>query len=458
MLNTSQQISINTLVRTCSSPVSWVISYVGSQFENSRTYIEQQPLTDADRRVISLDLRSDESFRELCQSVVSLRLLFDVSESVRNKRSKARIHDFFALDTRLGFRDINDIMGNIVKRSVSPIAKRLEKSAERLASHLPDILKSASGTRTLPFYETYILLHWEPKAKSFKTSFGADDENHLLARAATLTTKADAAWLRRKQRAALLHLSATLDFKTIPLGGANVVVSLADGSIRDFLEILGFIYEAYAKRHGLDTATQESLDKFAISGSQIAYATQTDGIFEASQAFHAGVSARGERDFDVVLRLIDGLGYYTSILQSDPKDPSVLGRAERGIFEIRFQSHREGSDSEIAARESVIWNTIRHAELAGYIRTADPESRDILTREKPERGTLIIRLHRRFAPYFRFSFRGPYEATTIAASDLWQLCDRAMPINPRTWAQATSGKIASEVQPELPLGGNSDVH
>jgi hypothetical protein len=64
------------------------VSAVGALFDSTETFIEQQPLTDADRRVISLDDRKDEDFRDLCQAVASLRLLFSVSETARNEHGQ----------------------------------------------------------------------------------------------------------------------------------------------------------------------------------------------------------------------------------------------------------------------------------------------------------------------------------------------------------------------------------
>jgi hypothetical protein len=448
VLSTSQQVSINTLVRICKHPISWVVSYVGWQFEDSLTYIKNQTLSDADRRVESLDRRSEGSFRELCQAVVSLRLLFESSESIRTRKRLSNVSEFFDLRRRLGSRSVNDMMDSISRRSMRPLAKTLRQSAAKLQIELPAQF-SRGDLSTPPFYQAYTLLHWQPNSglSSFKTEINPNDESQLLARASLLRTNADEAWLRRKQRAALLHFSSSIGFKTIPLSGENVIVSLADGSIRDFLEILGFIYEAYAKRHHLDLTNQESLDHFAISSSQIASSIQTDGIYAASAAYYAGVGARAEKDFDVVLRLIEGLGHYTSLLQSNPDDPSVLGRAERGIFTIKFDALGLKLADDAKQRELVVWNAIRQAELSGYLRSPDKTLLQAPPSIESSSSSLVIRLHRRFSPHFRFSYRGPYELITLYASDLWTLCDRSHPVEPQSWAESMAGKATAEDQP-----------
>ncbi|WP_139017498.1 hypothetical protein [Bradyrhizobium sp. STM 3809] len=447
VLSTAQQVSLNTLVRNSKAPVSWVVSYVGSLFENSRTYLEQQPLTDADRRVISLDSRKDTDFRELCQAVVSLRLMFSVSEQARNARNVGDLKDFFPLETRLGSRNVNDLMEQMLRRSASPIATRLLENTKTVQLAL-ERGGQRNSTASPPLYQTYVLLHWQGQSDAFKTSFNKVDESDLERRTLSVRDRAGEAWLRRKQNAALLHLASALKTKRIPLAGANIILSLSDGSIRDFLEILGFIYEGYAKKQKSIAYSQESLDRFALARTAIAADVQTNGIYKASSAYHAGVSARGERDFDVVLRLIEGLGRYTALLQSDHRDPSVLGRSERGVFQVRFETTRTDRSDDIAKRERTVLNVIRQAEIAGYVRMVEPTNQE-LDKDVKLGHILRFRLHRRLAPYYGFSYRGPYEPVAISASEIWQLCDRSSPVDPSLWADSMSSNPNTFDQSEL---------
>lgn len=100
-LSQIQRKSLNTLVRASRAPVSWVISSVGAAHDDSDTFIEAQPLTDADRKVLPLDNRNTTDFRELCQSVVSLRLLFSLPDDLRQVDGQG-ISSFFDLTERLG--------------------------------------------------------------------------------------------------------------------------------------------------------------------------------------------------------------------------------------------------------------------------------------------------------------------------------------------------------------------
>lgn len=456
VLSSLQQKSINTLVRMSQYPVSWVVSSVGALFDSTETFIEQQPLTDADRRVIYLDKRTEKDFRELCQAVVSLRLMFSVSEQARISFGHADLSEFFPLADRtnetgtlrpgrLGNRTVNDIMETIAAKSTSQVAKSVVAAADKLQTALRTTREGATGVRRArlravsPMYEAYTLLLWQGREDAFKTTFSPSELDAPLQYVAEFEKPSFLAWLRRKQRAAMLHFASTLGFQRLPLGGAQVVVSLADRSIRDFLEIMGEIFEAYAKSRQVKAGDSASLDRFATARTTIALETQTDGIYAASTSYLAGVSSRAERNSDVVHRLVEGLGYYTAALQSSPEDPTVLGRAERGVFAVKFSATESSYIGDLAPeRENTVWNTIRQAEIAGYVR-AEGTRRDETSSSMDigdQRGRVVtFRLHRRFAPHFHFSYRGAYEAVSLSPASLWLLCDPSVPTDPRTWAE-----------------------
>lgn len=463
VLSLLQQKSLNSLVRTSQFPVSWVVSSVGAFYDSTETFLGQQPLTDADRRIVSLDDRGDEDFRELCQAVVSLRLLFSMSESARVSHANKPLADFFPLHARLGRRGVNDMMTVIAQRSASPMAKQLVSIADRFRKLVDGTFGEggeSARTRDLPLYQTYLLLLWQGREDSFKVAFDSHDEAKLAAYSSNYNAPGFQAWMRRKQRGVLLHFAAALGFRRLPLGGAAVIVSLADGSIRDFLEILGEIYAAYVKDHRLDLGDVVSLERFAASRTQIGWDTQTSGIYKASEAYIDGVSGRAERTADAVLRLLEGLGHFTSILQSDPNDPTVLGRAERGVFSVRFNSPTRSYIGDAApSREQAVWKAIRQAEIAGYIRTTETRSSDAsrASGEPDHHGrTISFRLHRRFAPHFRFSYRGAYEVVTIAATDLWALCDESVPIDSKAWAAEMANRTPVSALGQLPLQFDDD--
>ncbi len=458
VLNALQRRSLNSLVRLSRAPCSWVVSSVSGGQDDSETFIESQPLTDADRRVVSLDGRDDPGFRQLCQSVVSLRLIFALPEDGRPILNQEEISSFFDLGQRLGGRDVNDMMALIVKRSARPAAKLLHAGAVRLLG-----LLKARGMATsrryrdepdyLPYYEAYVLMLWRGREDSFKTALEVGDLEKLDSVIGELGQAGFEAWLRRKQRAAFLHFAASLGFRRLPLAGVNIIISLADGSIRDFLEIMGEIYEAFSADHKWNASDPANLARFATSRTQISATVQAQGIYEASQSYFEGVSRRAEIDTDVVSRLIAGLGAYTSLLQINPADPKTLSTAERGVFFVDYASDMTSAGLSNVAH--FVNMAIRQAELAGYLRPV--KIRRVPTGQyEGHFRSIAFRLHRRFAPRFRFSFRGAYEGVALDPEDLAALCMAGGTRTPQEWAEGLVGKGSRDsAQLELPSFENA---
>ena len=459
VLSGLQRKSLNSLVRLSRAPCSWVVSSVGGGRDDSETFIESQPLTDADRRVISLDGRDERNFRQLCQSVVSLRLIFSMPDGERPLLGEDEVASFFNLRERLGRRDVNDMMGALARRSTRPAAQYLRRGASHLLS-----LLHAQGKRVptkyneregrLPFYEAYVLMLWRGREEAFKTSLEPADIDKLETLIERFDRPSFDAWLRRKQRGAFLHFASSMGIRRLPLAGENVIVSLADGSIRDFLEIMGEIYEAYVSAQDWENGDPSNLARFAKSRTPVANAIQTVGIYSASDSYFEGVSRRLEIDTDVVSRLLAGLGEYTSLLQTSPGDPRTLSTTERGVFFIDYASviGKEGLPDYVKH----VNLAIRQAELAGYLRQVEIKRHQPLQIDGHFRS-IAFRLHRRFSPRFRFSFRGAYESVALNPRDLANLCFAGATLTPRDWAESIAGKTpGASAQLEFPTATDPD--
>lgn len=459
VLSPLQRKSLNSLVRLSRAPCSWVISSVGGGRDDSETFIESQPLTDADRRVISLDGRNENEFKQLCQSVVSLRLIFSLPQAARPTLSQTEISSFFDLQQRLGRWDVNDMMGALVSRSARPTAVLLRQGAERLLALLREKKKKIpqrynAEEGKLPYYEAYILMLWRGREEAFKTTLEAGDIEKLATFVDSFGHAAFEAWLRRKQRGAFLHFATALGIRRLPLAGANIVVSLADGSIRDFLEIMGEIYEAYVTAQKWNPKEQTNLSRFANSRTPIANSIQTNGIYSASEAYFEGVSRRSEIDTDVISRLLAGLGEYTSLLQTSSNDPRTLTTTERGVFFVDYMSLM-GADG-LPNSAKFVNAAIRQAELAGYLRPVEIRRHQARNIDGQFRS-VAFRLHRRFSPKFRFSFRGAYEAVALDPQDLEMLCLGAATLTTRDWAENLVATIpASSTQLDLLINMDPD--
>lgn len=430
-----QRKSLNSLVRQSRSPVSWVIASVGKSQWAGETFINSQPLTDADRAIISLDRREANDFSSLCEAVASMRLLFSLPEAEQPSLPANKMVKYFDLDERLGRQDVNSIMKKMVGKSLKPLAKDVEASAEALRDAQNKLSKKNRRGSSLPLYEAYVLMHWGGNESSFRSNYERLDADIASGYATQLLDSGFSAWLRRKQVNALLQFSAKLSQKRLPISGSNYVVSLADGSIRDFLEILGEIYDEYANRSKTKGLALETLVRFAKSRTKVSDETQTRGIYRASEAYFEGISNRFDVEGDLLTRLISGLGYLTSFLQSNPSDSRVLAFAERGIF---LFSPPKGSDIDPQMVEDVR-RALKQAELAGYLRPIATQRMPRRASARTDASVLAYRLHKRFSPNFRFSFRGAYEPFRLEFEELFELLvntDRGASLR---WAEKVGG-------------------
>lgn len=265
VLSEVQRRSLNTLVRLSKSPISWVISSVGEAAEASETFLEAQPLTDADRLVRSLNDRNDKDFFELCQSVISLRLYFSLPAEQRPDRSRDP-KAMFELSERLGEASVNSVIQQILRRSKSPAARLVKDGAKELHRAVGKVDRSIPIPRRYtsdavpPYYEAYLLMHWQGAEDAFKTDIAPTDVKRISAFASHVLDDSFNAWLRRKQLGSLLHLAQSLRMRKIPLFGSNTIISLADSSIRDFLEIMAEVFDRF------QTSTQGS-GKSALEGA-----------------------------------------------------------------------------------------------------------------------------------------------------------------------------------------------
>ncbi len=431
VLNQLQRTTVNTLVRKSRFPISWVVSSVAIGTEASSTFINEQPLTDADRRVISLNSRNENEFKELCESVASLRVYFSLPEHARPQLDGRELRQVFPLLEKFGHRTVNEIIHVILRRSTSPEVELIFEGARRLRALLnhPNNIRSRylnNNPDRLPFYEAYILMLWGGGADAFSTKITASSLQKIPRFVHRLSEASFQAWMRRKMLAALLHIAGRLGFKRLSLAGENIITTLADGSIRDFLEIMAEIYEVFTSfyfRRSNDNA-EIALRRFS-SRTRIGTAIQTNGIYSSSDAFYDGISTQTDVNREAVLRIVEALGRITSNLQTNPDDPTVLGRAERGIFIIDTTHPHLTSTKAISRDRDFVFETLKQAELAGYLRPVRFSSRTgniTFASVGSDQRIVAYRLHKRLAPHFRFSYRGAYEPVQLNCDILAELC------------------------------------
>ena len=320
----------------------------------------------------------DKQFRSFTEGVTTLRL----QEFVRRSEEKLSVPDSFSTEAIFGKLNLNFLLENALRESVSPFAKKLLEEARVRSGGTSRViagLKRGDDT-SLPIYETYLEMRT-------KRAPPAEDEPAWSKRRVT-------SQLTRKAMVGA-YLSIMTELRTAPrYAYADMILQLSDSCIRDFLNNLDYIYQA----------SHRSLPSF-LSAIPVKATTQNVGLLGASKAKFKSLPTRGVNHPSSTAKLITGLAKLTQLLQSQSKDGvRHLKTTERGIFDLAI-----AADTDITARAVTL---IIGAAEAGFLKT--------LTGSKL---ILAFRVHTSLAPAYGFSYRGAYYHVPIQASDILSFAD-----------------------------------
>ncbi len=442
MLTAEQQKSINTLVRKSRFPVFWIISYVDKSYETTSTRLKDLNLSDADRSVVVLDNEPEFKFKRLCENVSRIRLnaLFEDDLGVPDGED-LEVGGRFKLEDVLGTTFINDLFSTYFQSSLSkrrhPVqaVQELAQAMMEADRPLPCVEldpfdeREASSAEVPPYYQAYV--HYKLKIPLVPSGELRDVRHH-------------AAYLRRKQRAALVGFFHEAR-ASLPYSGWQCVVSLSDNGIRDYLEIMADIFDAHAK------GSIKRAKAFATT--KISVEDQKNGIVRASRSKLESIATLSKDYTREAFRLVECLASLVRELQSPRADGKFLKTAERGVFRIDIEEP-QGDEGLEASRE--VERLLENCDSLGYVKMerAQYEEADIFSRHFASRRKRVLsfRLHRRFAPYFGFSYRGPYEPVSLPMEAVQQILANPIDIDPRGWAQSVYHAISPDDRaPELPF-------
>lgn len=403
-LPSEHQIYLNTLIRNSASPISWVIAYVGGLYDARTTIRDKQMLSDADREMEALDETREIEFRQLCARVASLRLYEALDEKFRARLAPNGRYECFDLETRLGRYTLNALIESTFEASLSDKIQDWRLRATEWAKLLQnfDLTKAERDeleVRDNPLPYTVAV------AARYLDIAPADAERALSdVRAGSALKKR----LARKQRAAFLVLGRELGTR-MKLAGARMVIALSDGCIRDFLDIMRQLYDRTVSHH-----TPFSVFKFVTDQTPISMSTQSAAIYAASENKVKGVATIADPYGAGVTRLVEALGKLTAELQSNPASGAIR-HPEVGLFRIHWPRIRSMLN-QLGRRGEEIDELFRKSELDGFVREVDIRDRIISRLDLRVAEFRRFRLHRRFAPTFGFSFRGPYAEYHLSES------------------------------------------
>ena len=440
LLPAEHQTYLNTLIRNSAAPVSWVVAFVGNLYNTRATIRQNQMLSDADCEQELLDEVKESEFRSLCTRVASLRLYQALSP--RGRAMFPDIQNCFKLDRRLGKVSLNFLIEQSAQKSLSPVPPELRERAQawkllldrsNLSGAEREDLATAQGE--LPYTMVIAAEALGITVEEAEGQLAGERERKLFKRK-----------IARKQRAAYFLLGRQLQMQML-LAGENIVLALSDGCIRDFLDIMKEIFD-----REINEAFEGALIKFVRSELPISILTQSASIYAASEAKVRSVSTIADPFGQDVSHLVEGLGRLTSELQS-------IKVPELGLFRINWPGMRQSLQA-LGYPAGKLHDIFRKAEIDGFLREVDEADR-IKSRRDPKLGEFrIYRLHRRFAPAFRYSFRGPYEVFSLSDGALVELLVGGDQFSVSDWVRRMVSRGDSSwfstAQRSLPLLGNDD--
>lgn len=344
-------LALNTLVRIPQNkPISWSVAYVVGEFSNKDTLISSQSLSSEERLIVPLDRRDDTEakFSEFAESIAELRL-----EHYIKMRLPHRLSD------RLGSFDMNELAAASLRDAKGKEVRAFVARAKASA------LNDQAQRKHFPYYE-----------------------QHLFDKGIISTINSSPA-TRKKNVASYLALCARYRLKP-KYAGHNVIVSLSDGCIRDYLEIIGAIFETCLP----DGQVQPPRSHMFVveNAPPISIVRQDDGIRLAANRKLNSITETIAVGSNHIEKLVWHLGEALRFLHMNDETTSPITNPERTLFTMALTG---ASDSIIAStwiREAIVEGLLREIQRSG------------------QQEIIAFRLHRRFAAKFNYSYRINYDS------------------------------------------------
>ncbi|NEJ88892.1 hypothetical protein GR223_23660 [Rhizobium leguminosarum] len=353
------QAALNSLIRAPrGQPIAWSIAYVDGKYRASATNIENQTLSREERTIIYLDGLETSDYEKFCIEVTGLRV----------KRAFPDVRDF-SIKVKLSSFEIEELCEESFRTTTS---KRAREFIDRFQG------------REDPSKKLWEMFLTESNAANVKSS--------------------DA--LRKRALASYICMCAKY---RVPMyyAGFKTITGLSDGCIRDFLEVLGSLYEQVTHSY---ESPQRFLDRDVYDIHE-----QDQGCREAAERKLKSISDYAEKNGYYLAKLVRFLGHLVQVFQHDYAHGSALRSPDRAAFSI---------DVSKSTEEYI--ELIKDAEVDGYVRRVEQPT-------KP--GAYCFRLHRQFAPNFDIAYREPSDdLIPIPYSLLQQIKDREVE-NPSEWAK-----------------------
>lgn len=429
-LSLEQQIALNTYIRLTEGDAKWVVSYLSGQFNTVDTTLPNTTLTEADRQVTSLSGMSDSDFQKFCEHVADIRLHSFLDDT--RARQGDRLPPSFSFD-RFGGFSYNALLEEALKGSQSSAIRRFRTDVSGTKSLLQRVLpKSSLGTfhssdEEMPYIEHVVIKELSIKVQDFVQTDGIPSLVKQIA---------------RKQAAAVIFTCDMLNRNPI-YGGKNVVSLFADTTIRDFLDLMGAMWDTVgpARTHGASAQSMAARVRYFLNDrTLIPLSAQNLAIRRAASEKAESVEALVSSTEPHIAYFVKGIGHLTRALHSKADRPKALRVPERGIFRVNVEEV-DGIVRKVTSDHGFL-DMLARMERDGFLKVVD----------SPKFGSPFakFRLHRRLCPYFECSPRGAYETVSLSVGDLHTLMSLRSEAEMESWAN--SWVQVSSTQSELPFG------
>ncbi|MEI4234796.1 ORC-CDC6 family AAA ATPase [Roseovarius sp. D22-M7] len=414
-LSDLQQRALNTYLRSTEGIAKWVVAYVRGQYNTIQTTIPETSLSHADRNICDVDDRSEEDFRNFCESVATLRLnnflRSSLSENVRENTK-------FEL-SKCGRPSYNILVSEILEGYQSAAVQKFKSEVGTTKAKLASVIGvgqresfHVSATR-MPYVEHVVISSLDLDV----LSFGSEPDQTRLRKE-----------LHRKSAAA--YIIACRVCKRPPLyAGDRFVLWASDGNIRDFLDVMAEMFSLHTSRGASSDNQNITLAKacrrFLNSEERFSIKIQDRCIRNVSHHSYETIQGIEDSGEPHIFYLLSGLAELQRILHHYNENGEAVRYPERGIFKVNV---KQFSVSASEYEFSNLYGLLRRIERDGFIRLEE-------NRAGLEREDVAFRLHRRLCPVLDCSPRGAYEQVRIDPRLLVRLLSQSDPVSPKLWAE-----------------------
>ena len=413
---------LNSIIAVNKAPIGWNLSFVTGRYDATSTQDAAAPLTAHDVAGIDLDYQDDQpGFRRLCVHMYNMRIMPDLT-------SEDALSDVNAASRRVLGRPNSSVLFQLIMGTTN------DRFRERLLGHLEYVAAQLSDRGIGRLGENP--MRYLPQAYVFDGLFAGDRRQFELFLEKRSTKQIDN-YFRQKNVAALVCAANELR-RGVPYAGLNVLVSLADGCVRDFLRILSVLYDTSRlgpkKKRG--SPRPPSPDAFRPDATgHMPIEVQSESFVDASHQYLDQFAVAPDRLGRTLTAAVHGVGILVRLLQTSDK-MTALSLPERGAIEFSFGEPTLFADQ--TARIDLVRRALSMGQYIGVVRII--AGTVLPSNGVPQTDPITFRLHRLTAPAFNVSGRGPLRKVRVPLNAILEFAEDRV-IDPQDWAEKVYAQI-----------------